>query len=47
VEAGQGRVRLQPEVLPETALAIRIAAVKANCTQGEIIDRLAASLPKE
>lgn len=39
------REKLQPFVLPETAVKLRVHAAVTGKTQGEVIDELAASLP--
>ena len=39
------REKLQPFVLPETAVRLRVYAAVTGKSQGEVIDELAASLP--
>ena len=42
----QGREKLQPWVLPETAMRLRVRCVMTGKTQGELIDELVlAHLP--
>ena len=40
----QGKQRLQPDVDPKTAFAIKMEATRNNCTVGSIIERLAEAI---